>query len=171
MVKSSVREGDEELEVAREAIARWVDVLNRLETGVGLEQALSPRARMLRMGVWEQAGELAESLVGHEGGREWIRRTPSGVSFELDGEVSREGRHVFAARYVYSVDDFDNGGRWLFEVDRQGRLSWLMHTPDPIDPDTGLDKDWSSIVAEAREKALSKSHDDLEGHDHSHDHD
>src|SRR5690606_14535684 len=109
------------------------------------------------MGVWHEAGQLAETFVGPEGARRWLERSPKGVTFRLDGAIVREGRFVFRVRYRYAAGDFDHGGKWLFELDREDRIGWLMHDPDPLDPDTGLDADWSGAIEQALVEVASQA--------------
>jgi len=151
--------GDVELGAAVAAIDRWVEVLNHRGDAAAIEAAIAPRARLLRMGVWDQAGTLAETFLGHAGASDWLSRAPDGVTFWRDGEVERDGAFVYSVRYGYRADDFVHGGAWLFEVDGQGRVRWLLHRPDLLSPDAGADKDWSAVVEEAVQRVMESAGD------------
>lgn len=78
--------------------------------------------------------EPAQIITSRDAALSWVRRTPAGVDFALDGDMlpveSVAGRFAIRYRYWIVSSGWQNGGWWHFEANAEG-LTWLAHRPDP----------------------------------------
>ncbi len=78
--------------------------------------------------------EPAQVITSRDAALAWVRLTPAGVDFALDGDMlpveSVAGRFAIRYRYWIVSSCLQNGGWWHFEANAEG-ITWLAHRPDP----------------------------------------
>lgn len=119
---------------AEVALARWLDALNSPHDGDLIAAAVSEQVIIWRHGNFQQRGEIVEHFEGLQQATTWFARCPADVGFELSQRTARLPDGAWQARYAVLAEDFRGGGMWRFRLDDEGKIGWLEHVPDELDP-------------------------------------
>lgn len=121
-------------ERAQVALQRWLAALNNPKEGARVAAAVNADITIWRHGNYAQRGEIVERFAGLEQARGWVARCPLDVAFALDGQPTVTEAGAGQARYVVLAEGFRGGGLWRFRLGADGRIDWLEHIPDELDP-------------------------------------
>ncbi len=121
---------------AAEAVERLVAAYHSRGDADAVARAFHEQALIDRFGVYDNSGQLEETLEGREAIMTWLARTPDTVVFSRGGDVQPSADAGFSwwVRYHYAVPsiDFENGGEWRFDIDDSGLVTRLEHRPDDL---------------------------------------
>ena len=116
-----------------EALQRWLLALNTQGELAAVREAVEPDCELLRFGWGADAERVQERFVGTEAVASWLRRSPQGTVFQLEGEPSAAGER-WEQRYRVQIGEFQNQGRWLLSLGPEGRIARLEHRPQDLPP-------------------------------------
>ena len=119
---------------AQVALDRWLAALNRPQDGDLIAAAVSEQVAIWRHGNYEHRGEIVERFEGLQQATEWFARCPADIRFELGEGAAHVADGVWRARYAVVAEDFRGGGLWCFRLCDAGKIAWLEHIPDELDP-------------------------------------
>lgn len=155
----------------------WVAALNSPDgRAERVARIFADAAVIRRYGVWDMAGQLAETLTGRDAIVAWLDRTPTHVTvtFTLAGDPEPATDHddpdALSVPFTYGFEEFLNGGRWIVALNDEGQLRWLEHHPRELTEEQRAYSPPSEVVI-ANSPHVAHDHGSHE-HDHgSHDHD
>lgn len=105
---------------------RWLAALHRGDA----RAALADDVRIERFDPVKRgtaALKPVEVFEGIEAAKRWLERTPATITFTLAGEPIVEGDRIIID-YIYSFEDFSNGGTWILRV-ANDKIASLAHRP------------------------------------------
>lgn len=124
------------------AFARLVLALNGLGAAALVRKAFAADAVLSRFAPvprGESAHKAEQTITGHEAISRWLKQTPPGTTFLLDGERigarggerAAQGKEAGATSCGYLIrhGDFENGGTWTLTLAADGRIATLEHRP------------------------------------------
>ena len=124
-----------------QALARWVEAMNRRGDRELTEAAIQSGAVIERCGNGAHHGVVVERFEGHDAVNGWLERTPEGTTFRVISPVVHvwmnlvggdTSRRVAECRYRVETEGFANEGTWRFVLGSDQRLAWLEHAPDDL---------------------------------------
>ena len=119
---------------AEAALLRWLAALNRPDVVALIGAAVGEEIDIWRHGNYGQRGEIVERFSGLQEVIGWFARCPTGVDFQLAEGPIAASDGAWQAHYKLHMTDFEGGGVWRFRLAPDGRIAWLEHMADELDP-------------------------------------